>query len=133
MGLVSADAAGTIRANDGRAMARYWEKYVYDAVGNFVHHAATVAPAPVLPAWTRSYAYLETSLIEDGSNGAPRKISNRLSSTTLNPAGNTMQPEPYQHDAHGNMPQHAAPAAHAMGLPGPTAGDCSADRSIDQT
>ena len=73
---------------DGQAMRNYTEQYLYDAVGNFekmIHQAANGA-------WTRSYAYNETSLIEAG------KQSNRLSSTTV---GATT--EPYSHDAHGNM------------------------------
>ena len=85
-----------------KAMGTYTERYVYDAVGNFLqmqHRGSDPAHA----GWTRAYAYGEASLIEDGNGGALRKTSNRLTSTTLNPAGNCPQPEEYLHDAHGNM------------------------------
>ena len=84
--------------NDGKAMGTYIERYAYDAVGNFqeVRHRGS---DPVHPGWTRTYAYSETSLIEDGSGGIPLKKSNRLSSTKVgaNPV------ERYGHDTHGNM------------------------------
>jgi RHS repeat-associated protein len=102
VGLVSADAAGRFAPNDGNAMGTYIERYVYDAVGNFLqmqHRGSDSAHA----GWTRAYDYLEPSLIEDGSGGALLKTNNRLSRTALNPAGNTPQPEAYLHDAHGNM------------------------------
>lgn len=81
---------------NGNAMGTYTERYVYDAVGNFMrmqHRGSDPAHA----GWTRDYAYDEASLIEPG------KKSNRLSRTTLNPAGTIPQPETCQHDAHGNM------------------------------
>ncbi len=81
-------------ANDGKAMGRYLERYVYDAVGNFQemqHHGSD----PVHAGWTRAYLYDEDSLVE------PAKQSNRLSSTTLSSANPI--PEPYTYDAHGNM------------------------------
>jgi RHS repeat-associated protein len=101
---------------NGNAMGTYIERYVYDAVGNFLqmqHRGSDPAHA----GWTRAYDYLEPSLIEDGSGGAPLKTSNRLSRTTLNPNGaNPPQVEPYQHDAHGNMVR----MPHLGGsLPGP--------------
>ena len=83
--------------NDGNAMGTYTERYVYDAVGNFLemrHHGDDPSHA----GWSRSYAYNETSQIEDGTGAAPQKTSNRLSSTTLGPA-----PERYVYDAHGNI------------------------------
>ena len=51
--------------SDGKAMARYLERYVYDAVGNFenMKHLGT---DPANPGWTREYAYNEPSLIEAG-------------------------------------------------------------------
>src|SRR2546428_7802503 len=58
---------------------------------------------PSHPGWTRVYTYAETILTEDGSGGAVLKRSNRLSHTTLNPNGANPIPEPYRHDAHGNM------------------------------
>ena len=100
---------------DGNAMGTYIERYVYDAVGNFLqmqHRGSDPAHA----GWTRSYDYLEASLTEDGSGGTLLKASNRLSSTTLNPAGNSTQPETYLHDIHGNMVR----MPHLGGvLPGP--------------
>lgn len=87
-------------ANDGNAMGTYTERYVYDAVGNFLkmqHRGSD----PVHPGWTRTYAYGETSMIEDGTGGAPLRTSNRLSSTRV---GNNNPPvERYVHDAHGNI------------------------------
>jgi hypothetical protein len=71
---------------------------------------------PAHAGWTRAYVYHEASLIEDGIREPVRKTSNRLTSTTVNPAGNTPQPEAYQHDAHGNMVR----MPHlGVGLPGP--------------
>lgn len=102
VGLVSGDATGRFAPDDGNAMGTYIERYLYDAVGNFIQmqHCGS---DPANAGWTRAYDYLDTSLIENGYDGEPRKISNRLSQTTLNPAGNTSQPETYLHDAHGNM------------------------------
>jgi RHS repeat-associated protein len=87
-------------ANDGNAMGTYIERYVYDAVGNFLE-MQHLGSDPVHPGWTRRYAYNETSLIENGIDEAPLKTSNRLSSTAV---GNNNPPlERYVHDAHGNM------------------------------
>jgi hypothetical protein len=75
--------------HDGRAMRPYTEHYAYDEVGNIlqlIHQAADGS-------WTRTYAYNESSLIEE----LPR-VNNRLSSTTV---GNTT--EPYSYDAHGSI------------------------------
>ena len=103
-------------ANDGNAMGAYTERYVYDAVGNFLEMQHRGSD-PVHSGWTRTYAYGETSLIENGSGGALLKINNRLSSTT---AGNNNPPaERYVYDAHGNMIRmphiggaHPAPNMH---------------------
>jgi RHS repeat-associated protein len=108
VGLVSADAAGRFAPNDGKAMATYIERYVYDAVGNFLkmQHRGN---DPAHPGWTRRYTYNETSLIEVG------KQSNRLSSTQVG-NGAASAPETYLHDAHGNMVR----MPHLGGaLPGP--------------
>jgi RHS repeat-associated protein len=81
--------------NSGDLMARYCEKYVYDAVGNFLsisHHRSCA----VAPGWSRRYTYNETSLIEG------IKQSNRLSSTQVG-NGVASGPEAYLHDVHGNM------------------------------
>lgn len=80
--------------NDGKAMDRYCEKYVYDAVGNFLqlsHHRR----CPGIPSWTRTYSYAEASLTE------PAKTSNRLSNTTV--GSNNPLIEQYIYDPHGNM------------------------------
>jgi RHS repeat-associated protein len=93
--LLSTDAAGLFAPTDGNAMGTYIERYVYDAVGNFLQmqHRST---DPAHPGWTRQYAYNETSLIEAG------KQSNRLSGTQV---GNAIlaTTETYLYDAHGNM------------------------------
>jgi RHS repeat-associated protein len=81
--------------NSGDAMARYCEKYIYDAVGNFLsmsHHRSCADS----PGWTRTYEYNEPSLIETG------KMGNRLSNAPLNgdPPSSVKQ---FAYDAHGNM------------------------------
>lgn len=86
-----APRVGILHPGDSNAMGRYLERYVYDAVGNFLsmqHRGSD----PAHPGWTRTYAYNETSLLEPG------KASNRLSRTAIGAAI-----EPYSHDAHGNM------------------------------
>jgi RHS repeat-associated protein len=100
------DAAriGLPHPGDGNAMGAYSERYVYDAVGNFLQmqHRGT---DPAQPGWTRTYDYLEASVIEPG------KASNRTSGTRMGTVS-----EPYQHDVHGNvvrMPHLGG------GLPGP--------------
>ncbi len=80
---------------DGNAMGTYSERYVYDAVGNFLQMQHRGSD-PTHPGWTRAYSYVEASLTEPG------KQSNRLSSTQLG-TGVTAIPETYLHDAHGNM------------------------------
>jgi RHS repeat-associated protein len=102
VGVHSGDAAGHYSASDGNAMGAYVERYVYDAVGNLLEmqHRGGTATAQ---GWTRGYTYAETSLIEDGSSGALPELSNRLTSTTVNPNGTSPQVEPYEHDAHGNI------------------------------
>jgi RHS repeat-associated protein len=95
VGIVSADTAGRFAPNDGNAMGAYIERYVYDAVGNFLqmqHRGSDPAHA----GWTRRYTYGEASLTEAGT------LSNRLTSTQLGNGG-TSGPEIYQHDTHGNM------------------------------
>ena len=79
---------------DGNAMGTYVERYVYDAVGNFLRMQHRGSD-PAHSGWTRSYAYDEASLIE------PAKQSNRLSRTMVG-NGNPIT-ERYGHDAHGNM------------------------------
>lgn len=91
-GVLSANPPGRFAANDVAAMGTYIERYVYDAVGNFLQmqHERTDA---AVTSWTRRYGFVEASLTE------PTKFSNRLSSTTVG-----AQPdEVYAHDTHGNM------------------------------
>lgn len=86
---------GLPHPNDGNAMGTYIERYVYDAVGNFLqmqHRSSDPAHA----GWTHRYTYAEASLIEGG------KQSNRLSSTQVG-NGIASAPEPYQYDPHGTM------------------------------
>ena len=97
-----APRVGLLHPGDGNAMCAYDERYLYDAAGNFLEMKHERRDAQV-HGWTRSYAYAETSLIEDGSGGALLKASNRLSSTTVNMNGNNPVVDPYLHDAHGNM------------------------------
>ncbi len=93
--------------NDGNAIGRYTERYLYDAIGNILKMAHQVdgpaGPPDLLlnAVWTRSYQYLEASLTEPAEPGQPAKTSNRLTSTAL---GQEISPsERYSHDSHGNM------------------------------
>ncbi|MEX5215460.1 MAG: hypothetical protein NW703_15000 [Nitrospiraceae bacterium] len=76
---------------DGQAMRRYQERYLYDPVGNFEQ----IVHAAVNGNWTRDYAYNEPSLIEPGKQG------NRLSGTTV--GSSTPETESFSYDQHGNM------------------------------
>jgi RHS repeat-associated protein len=83
--------------NSGEAMGTYTERYVYDAVGNFLE-MRHIGNNPANDGWTRSYVYEEKSLLESGL------MSNRLTSTTVG----SHEPEQYStdadgYDAHGNM------------------------------
>ena len=91
-----------------RAMGTYIERFVYDAVGNFLqmqHRGSDPAHA----GWTRRYTYSETSLLEGG------KKNNRLGSTQVG-NGVIAAPETYLHDVHGNMLRMPHLGG---GLPGP--------------
>jgi YD repeat-containing protein len=81
-----------LHPGDGNAMGNYVQRYVYDEVGSILEmlHRGT---DPAHPGWTRTYRYSEPSLLESG------KTSNRLTSTQI--GGDP--PQPYTHDAHGNM------------------------------
>jgi RHS repeat-associated protein len=96
VGLLSADATGRFAPNDGQAMGTYSERYVYDAVGNFVQMQHR-GDDPANPGWIRRYTYNETSLLDETS-----RVSNRLSSTQLG-NGVLTPAEVYDHDVHGNM------------------------------
>ncbi|ALN80702.1 SpvB/TcaC N-terminal domain-containing protein [Lysobacter antibioticus] len=100
-GILSANPVGRFAPNDRNAMGRYTERYVYDAVGNFLQMQHARGHDAVVD-WTRRYAYAQVSLIEPG------KRSNRLSSTVVGNAA----PEPYSHDTHGNM--LGMPQLHTM-------------------
>jgi RHS repeat-associated protein len=83
-------------ASDGNAMARYLERYVYDAVGNFketIHSGSDTAN----PGWTRAYAYDELSQLE------PAKRSNRLTRTMVGATKEIYSSGGDGYDAHGNM------------------------------
>lgn len=67
---------GLVHPNDGNAMARYLERYLYDFVGNLQemqHQGSDLAT----PGWKRTYNYSEQSQLEN------EKPSNRLTSTTV--------------------------------------------------
>ena len=98
-GIVSSDGAGGYAPGDGQAMGRYAEHYMYDAVGNILQMAHRRLE-PANAGWTRTFAYTETSLLEDGHDGSAARVNNRLTSTTL---GGAAPVEAYHHDAHGNM------------------------------
>lgn len=85
---------------DGQAMGTYTERYVYDEVGNFLKMLHRNS-SPLDAGWTRTYAYEEMSLIEDGMAGNLGKQSNRLSRTTVGNGNSVI--EHYSHDTHGNM------------------------------
>jgi RHS repeat-associated protein len=91
-----APRVGLLHPGDGNAMGRYLERYVYDAVGNFLsmqHRSSD----PAHPGWTRTYAYNETSQLEAA------KQSNRLTSTTIGATTETYSTAGDGYDAHGNM------------------------------
>ena len=92
--VASTYGAGHFPPNDGKAMGTYIERYVYDAIGNFIS-MKHIGSDPANQGWTRRYDYNETSLTEPG------KRSNRLSSTTV--GNGSLVTEPYSYDAHGNM------------------------------
>lgn len=94
--------SGRFAPGDGNAMAQYTERYVYDAVGNILqllHRGTDRANA----GWSRNYDYREESLLHSEVDVNTDSISNRLSSTTLNPNGNDPHPDRYSYDPHGNI------------------------------
>ncbi len=93
---------GILHPGDGNAMGTYIERYVCDAVGNFLEmqHCGS---DPVYPGWSRAYAYNETSLIEDGTGSMPLKMSNRLTSTTVGTTTESYSTDGDGYDSHGNM------------------------------
>jgi RHS repeat-associated protein len=95
VGIVNPGPTNRYNPCDGNVMSTYLERYVYDAVGNFLS-MRDIGSDPANPGWTRSYTYDEPSLIEPG------KKSNRLSRTQVG-SGITALPESYAYDVHGNM------------------------------
>jgi len=97
-------------ANDGNAMARYTERYLYDAIGNVLEMRHR-GRDPASPGWTRRFAYEEASLVAGGpAEGAPAS-GDRLSATTL--GGSASSASRYGYDAHGNttrMPHLGGPS-----------------------
>jgi RHS repeat-associated protein len=83
---------------DGNAMGRYIERYVYDAVGNFLSmkHRST---DPANPGWTCTYAYGETSQLE------ATKQTNRLTSTSVAGHDAVLSIGGDGYDPHGNLLQ----------------------------
>ena len=71
-GATDAARVGLPQPGDGAAMARYTERYSYDAVGNLLRMAHRSAD-PAYGGWTRDYRYREPSLLE------PDRHGNRLS------------------------------------------------------
>jgi RHS repeat-associated protein len=89
---------GLLQPGDSNAMGLYLERYLYDAVGNFLE-MRHVGNDPAHPGWTRTYVYQNDSLIEPPDLSEPGKVNNRLSSTQVSDG----LIEPYTYDAHGNM------------------------------
>jgi RHS repeat-associated protein len=91
---------------DGQAMGLYIERYVYDAVGNFMK-MQHIGSDPANPGWTRTYQYKETSQIENGQAGMLQKTNNRLSTTQVGDGVNAIL-DAFTYNPHGsllNMPQ----------------------------
>jgi RHS repeat-associated protein len=91
-----APRVGLLHPGDGNAMGRYLERYLYDAVGNFLsmeHRGSD----PAHPGWTEAYAYDEPSQLE------PAKVSNRLTRTTAGGTTETYSVGGDGYDAHGSM------------------------------
>jgi RHS repeat-associated protein len=95
-GIVSANPAGRFAPNEVSTMGVYAERYVLDAVGNFMQMQHARSDAAV-PGWTRVYAYDEESLVEPG------KRSNRLSRSTICGLIEIYSNAGDGYDAHGNM------------------------------
>jgi RHS repeat-associated protein len=87
---------GLLHPGDANAMGQYLERYVYDAIGNFLsmQHRGT---DPTNAGWNRAYTYNESSPLEPG------KQSNRLTSTKIGGTTETYSASGDGYDAHGNM------------------------------
>ena len=92
-GATDAPRVGLPQPGDGSAMARYVERYTYNAVGNLLlvrHRSAD----PAYGGWTRAYRYEEPSLLK------PDQVGNRLTG-----AGPARAPSPlrgFGYDQQGN-------------------------------
>ncbi len=91
-----APRVGLLHRGDGSAMGTYLERYIYDAVGNFLEMQHRGSD-PAHPGWTRSYAYNEASQLETA------KQSNRLTSTTVGAVQETYSHDGDGYDPHGSM------------------------------
>jgi RHS repeat-associated protein len=82
---------GLPHPNDGHAMGRYLEKYMYDQEDNIVSfsHEGSLSGS-----WTRQYTYAEPM----AAGGPGLGVCNRLTSTSI---GSTI--ENYKYDVRGNM------------------------------
>jgi len=87
---------GIPNEEDGQALGKYIERYLYDQVGN-LSSMRHVGSDPRQPGWTQTYAYHEPSQLEPGES------SNRLSSTTIGSETAVYSNEGDGYDAHGNM------------------------------
>jgi RHS repeat-associated protein len=83
-----------LHSRDTRAMARYDERYEYDAAGNLtrMRHVGT---DPSAPGWSRAYVYDEPSLLELD------RIGNRLSGVAT--GAHDPSAQPFEYDAQGNV------------------------------
>ncbi|MBO3752678.1 hypothetical protein J5X84_42075 [Streptosporangiaceae bacterium NEAU-GS5] len=81
---------------DGTAMGRYLERYIYDAVGNIetMQHRGS---DPAHPGWTRAYTYTEPSALDSAVH------SNRLTSTTVGGTIETYSSAGDGYDVYGNL------------------------------
>ena len=91
-----APRVGLPHPGDGLAMGTYLERYIYDAVGNFIQMQHRGSD-PANPGWTRSYTCAEKSLLE------PANLSNRISSTIVGGTTETYSTLGDGYDAHGNL------------------------------
>jgi RHS repeat-associated protein len=83
---------------DGQAVARYVERYRYDAVGNILevaHHGQD----PVAAGWTRSYDYEQGRSTTSGDLDA-WAVGNRLAATAV--GDDPPETTHYHYDEHGN-------------------------------
>lgn len=85
--------AGLPQPGEAGAMARYVERYSYDAAGNLLRLAHRTTD-PRHGGWTREYRYTEPSLLQ------PDRSSNRLTST--GPARHQHRKREFRYDEQGN-------------------------------